>query len=406
MSGAPPTTPSGRTRARLLFLGHGAERTGPPILLGHLLRGLRATTPWATEVLVARGGPLVPAYQACGPVTVLSDRREPLEPLAAALRRAGRPAAASVIQDRRRRQLAARCGAHDLVYVNAATPPTAALLRALDPPARVPVLVHVHELEVGLAYTLSHEDRRLLLDRADQLVAASRPVAEVLIERHGVAADRITICEEFVDVGAVRPAPRAEARRRLGIPPGALAVGSVGLPDVRKDPDHLLRALRALPTDLAPWVVWIGGDPRSADGQRVAAEAERLGLHDRFVHLGHVDDPSTLLHALDVFALPAREDAMPLAALEAAAAGLPIVCFRAGGIADLCDRGAGTAVGYPDTRAFADALAVLLANPRARAAVGERARELAVADHDLTVGVERIARVIDRMLGAEERTPR
>lgn len=389
---------------RVLFLGHGAERTGPPILLGHLLAGLARAAPDEIEpsVLVARSGPLVDRYRAAGAAVVaLSSAREPLEPLAAALRRVGSGSVAARLQDRRRHVVARRVGPVDLVWVNAATPPTAALLRALDPGSDVPVVVHVHELGVGLRRTLDPADLAFLLDRADHLVAASEPVARLLSEDLGVAAGRITTCAEFVDVAAVRAAlPASEpVRRELEIPADAAVVGSVGLPDRRKDPDQLLRAvhrLRRTRPDLDPWVVWVGGEPDSADGRHLVDEAHRLGLADRLRHVPHDALPARWLPALDVFALPAREDALPLAALEAGAAGLPIVCFRTGGVAGLCDAGAGTAVAYPDVDAFADALGSLLGDPDGARAVGAVARSIVEADHDLAPGTARILDVLRR----------
>ncbi|MCU1368943.1 MAG: glycosyl transferase group 1 [Ilumatobacteraceae bacterium] len=388
-------------RPRVLFLGHGAERTGPPILLGHLLAGLADRTSWDLSVLVARSGPLLADYRrSAGRTLAVSEDREPLELLSAGLRRAGQAGLAARVGDAQRQRVARKLDRPDLVYVNAATPPTAALLRALVLDATVPVIVHVHELDVGLRGTLVDEDRALLLGRADHLIAASGPVAELLVEGHGVEPDRVTTCEEFIDVSAIRPLPRPEARAQLGVPHDVPVVGSVGLPDWRKDPEHLLRAVASLPAsgDAAPWVVWIGGDPASVDGGHLEDEARRLGLAHRFRHVPHADRPAALLHALDVFALPAREDAMPLAALEAAAAGLPIVCFRTGGIAGLCDRGAGTAVPYPDTAAFAGAIAALLADDERRAETGFAARALVTESNDIGPGVARIAAVIEDTL--------
>lgn len=387
-------------RPHLLFLGHGAERTGPPILLGSLLAGLAAADRWDRSVLVARSGPLLADYRRWAHrAEAVTSGREPLEPVAAALRRAGAASLADRLAATRQRQVARRFDRPDLVYVNSATPPTAALLRALDLDRSVPVIVHVHELDVGLRETLAPRDRELLLGRADHLIAASTPVAELLVDGHDADPGRVTTCEEFVDTSAVDPLPRATARTRLGVPADAPVVGSVGLPDWRKDPEHLLRAVASLPTgSRPPWVVWIGGDPGSTDGRHLADEARRLGLDDRFRHLAHVDRPADLLGGLDVFALPAREDAMPLAAIEAAAAGLPIVCFRTGGIAGLCDRGAGTAVDYPDTGAFAGAIAELLADPAHAAAVGAAGRDLVQAANDQGVGVARIEAVIERVL--------
>lgn len=389
------------TRPRLLFLGHGAERTGPPILLGHLLQGLHQLDRHDLAVVTARSGPLLASYRAAAEVAAVGADREPLRRSSALLRQVGAASAVGPAQDLVRRRALRRVPAADLVYVNAATPPTADLLRVLDPDPAVPVVVHVHELDIGLRLNLDEGRRTALFERADHLIAASGPVAALLRDGHGIPADRITTCAEFVDVAAVRPAARAVARAELAIPEDAPVVGSVGLPDWRKDPDHLLRAVALLARDgrnPVPWIVWIGGDPDSDDGRRVADEARRLGLTDRFRHVGHVDHPDRLLHALDVFALPAREDALPLAALEGAAAGLPIVCFRAGGVADLCDRGAGTTVAYPDTEAFAAALAALLDDDGARRRTGEQARALVAEQHDVGPGVQRIVAVIDRLL--------
>ena len=84
--------------------------------------------------------------------------------------------------------------------------------------------------------------------------------------------------------------------------------------------------------------------------------------------------------------------------MEAGAIGLPLVCFRTGGIADLCDDGAGIAVDYPDTAGFAAALGSLLANATDRTRTGERARAVVRSHHDTEVGVARIRAVIDRVL--------
>jgi glycosyltransferase involved in cell wall biosynthesis len=387
------------SRPRLLFLGHGAERTGPPILLGHLLAGLGATGRYDLTVLVARSGPLLAPYAAAPARTLaVGTGREPLASASSALRRLGASVAVGPLQDLARRRAARRAGSSDLVYVNAATPPTAALLRAMALPRSTPVILHVHELDVGLRRTLDEADRRMLFDRADHLIAASGAVERLLIAGHGIAPERITTCPEFVDVAALAPLARDAARAELDVPSDAAVVGCIALPDWRKDPDHLLRAvhrLRGLHPDLDPWVVWIGGDPAGADGQRVLDEAARLGLERRLRHVSHQDRPDRLLAALDVFALPAREDALPLAALEAAATGRPLVCFRTGGVADLCDLGAGLAVAYPDTDAFAAALGDLLSDPDRRAATGAKAAELVRTEHDAGVGVDRIVEVIE-----------
>lgn len=366
-------------------------------MLGHLLAGLAAGGDLNCSVLTARDGPLMAEYRSTGArARAITAGREPLEPLAAAGRRVGQGPSVEWLQARVRSRIATRAGPADLVYVNAATTPTAALLEALDPPARTPVIVHVHELDIGLRLNMAAAQREALLARADHLIAASDAVRDLLVSGHDIAPNRVTTCAEFIDVAAVRPLDRGLARQRLGVPANVALAGSVGLPDWRKDPERLLHAARRL--DEKPWVAWIGGDPLSADGLQLADEARRLGLADRFVHNPHMDHPGELLAALDVFALPSREDALPLAALEAGAAGLPLVCFRTGGAATLAEGGAGIAVDYGDVDSFAEAVAVLLADPDRRRRAGATARQIVLGHHDLAVGSARVRAVIEGLL--------
>ncbi|OWY59817.1 hypothetical protein B7486_72515, partial [cyanobacterium TDX16] len=62
---------------KVLFVGHGAERTGPPIGLLHLLRWIHANTDLSFEVLLLEGGVLVPEYERLAPTWVLEESRLP-----------------------------------------------------------------------------------------------------------------------------------------------------------------------------------------------------------------------------------------------------------------------------------------------------------------------------------------
>ena len=395
---APPARP------RVLFLGHGAERLGPPVHLALLLEWLNRSRRIDAEVVVARGGVLVEAYRASGAeVTVAARGREPLEPFMAAARRIGAPGVGRAVSARWLRSRLARGNPPDLVYVNTVGPTTLALLDAVERGA-APLLLHVHELELGLSSVPGHDLSRLL-GRADGIVAASQAVADHLAHRHGVDPARVTVAHGFVDVAGVRRAmqraDRDPTRRRLGVTASSIVVGSVGLPDWRKAPEHLLTALwhlRRDRPDLDLHVVWVGGEKTSADGARLADEAHRLGLGDRLHHVGHVESTVPLLAAMDLFVLPSREDAFPLAALEAAVAGLPVVAFASGGIVELVDATVGRVVAYPDTVAMAEAIAELADAPELRHRLGGGARARVVDRHDVGVGAPRVWAAAEALL--------
>jgi glycosyltransferase involved in cell wall biosynthesis len=103
------------------------------------------------------------------------------------------------------------------------------------------------------------------------------------------------------------------------------------------------------------------------------AELERLadGLDAHFN--GFVQDP---LAGLDVLVQPSRADNLPLAILEAMAAGLPVIGTRVGGIPELViDGETGLLVAPDQPDELAAALDSLAADPERRAELGRRGRE-------------------------------
>jgi glycosyltransferase involved in cell wall biosynthesis len=86
---------------------------------------------------------------------------------------------------------------------------------------------------------------------------------------------------------------------------------------------------------------------------------------------------------MDCFVLPSREDPCPLVVLEAAATGLPIVCFKgSGGAADFVGADAGVAVPYLDIHAMAQAILELQKSPELRRRLGSTAMARVRVRHD------------------------
>lgn len=112
--------------------------------------------------------------------------------------------------------------------------------------------------------------------------------------------------------------------------------------------------------------------------EELEAERDRLGLGGRFRFLGYREDPVRVLLAGDVFCLSSRFEGLPIALLEAMAAGLPAVATRVGGVpAVVTDGREGRLVAAGDPAALAAAIVSLRdpeARARAAAAAGERVR--------------------------------
>jgi glycosyltransferase involved in cell wall biosynthesis len=87
-----------------------------------------------------------------------------------------------------------------------------------------------------------------------------------------------------------------------------------------------------------------------------------------------------LLDAADVFVLPSRQEGLPLAALEAMDAGLPVVGTEVIGTAEVVVDGETGTLVPPRAAALGDALAELLADPQLRARYGEAGRRRYLAE--------------------------
>ena len=164
-------------------------------------------------------------------------------------------------------------------------------------------------------------------------------------------------------------AEREAARAALGIPPGAQVVAFLGRLSPEKAPEVLLRATR----DTGALVLLAGDGPL-----RAALEAEATGTSTRF--LGFVPDVQPVLAAADVLALPSWTEGLPMAVLEAMAAGVPVVASAVGSLPQVLGEGAGLLVPPGDVDALRAALA-RLAEPGLRASLTATARARVEARH-------------------------
>ena len=174
-----------------------------------------------------------------------------------------------------------------------------------------------------------------------------------------------------------------DGRPRASLDGTPFVVGTVGRLVPVKGQVHLVDAVATLINqghDLR--LVIVGDGPeRPALEQRARAH----GLGDRFEITGEVHDVPRRLAGMHIFALPSLSEAMPLAQLEAAAAGLPLLVTSAGGGAGLVEAGAGGWIVPPaDALALAQVIAAGMALPLAELrALGARSHEVVERDYGL-----------------------
>ena len=200
--------------------------------------------------------------------------------------------------------------------------------------------------------------------RAATKVVANSPAARQVLTAEGVAPGSIAVIPNGVDPSWFDLPDHPRPIRTV-----------ITVANLRPEKSHdiLLEAAAALASahpDLRFQIV--GDGPRR---QQLEAHAAALGLAGIVQFLGHRDDVPALLAAADLFVLPSRSEAFPNGAIEAMAAGLPVVACAVGGLVDLIDPGTtGLLVPPGDAAALAAAIARLAGHPAEAESLGRAAR--------------------------------
>jgi glycosyltransferase involved in cell wall biosynthesis len=240
--------------------------------------------------------------------------------------------------------------------------------------AGVPVVVHT---EHG-----KHYARRrtcwlgwLAGRHAARFVCVSRDIADDVLAHRIVPRRKVVVVPNGIDTDRFRAArDDGTLRRELGIPAEAPVIGTVGRLTEVKRQDLLLRAFARVRQQLpAAHLLLVGDGPLRAGLHRLAGE---LGLEGRVHFAGYQAEPERYLALLSAFALTSRSEGMPLAVLEAWAAGVPVVASRVGGLAELIEDGhTGLLFDRDDEAALAGALLQVLGQGRLAGELREAGRQ-------------------------------
>lgn len=250
--------------------------------------------------------------------------------------------------------------------------------------ARVPVRVHSFHGHVFSGYFnpllskgVAAFERGLSLV-SDAIVVPGESQKHEISRVYRVAPERkMRIVPYGIDVDHYRGTAqrRTEARTRLGVPRDARVVAAVGRLAAVKNHDLLLDAFDILAgrpgLDDARLLIVGGGERKDAILERIA----RSPFRDRIIMSGFVEDLRDAYAAMDVLALTSLNEGMPVAVMEAMAAGVAVVSTRAGGVVDLVEHGRnGMLVDDYAPATFASALERALRDGARRARIAGQAR--------------------------------
>jgi L-malate glycosyltransferase len=201
--------------------------------------------------------------------------------------------------------------------------------------SRPAVVYTEHNMWDKMAVALKFLNRATIgLD--DQLVVVSEAARRSLPLR---LRRRAVVVIHGVDLTAARAALakrdglRGDVRRELGVLEGELLVLTVANLRAEKAYDVLLRAAALSSAEELPVrFVAVGRGPLRDE---LLESHRRLGLGEHFRFLGPRDDVWRLLAGADMFVLPSRQEGLPVAVMEAASMGVPLVVSAVGGLPQL-----------------------------------------------------------------------
>jgi glycosyltransferase involved in cell wall biosynthesis len=240
-----------------------------------------------------------------------------------------------------------------------------------------------------------------LYRRTDALIAVSREIEE-RGRRTGIPRERLVRVDGVVDVGRFEDGDGAAIRKEFDLG-SAPVVGCVARLAPRRGHELLIRAFQQLlPEYPHARLLLVGkGEARA----RLETLVSDLGLAREVLFAGYRDaDLPAVLQALDAFALMgAGSDESCRAALEAMAAGRPVVGRRVGALPETVVHGiTGLLVDDDRPESVAAALRVLVAQPEQAAAMGRAGRERARTLFGSDAHAAQVERVYRRIVEPRE----
>jgi glycosyltransferase involved in cell wall biosynthesis len=240
---------------------------------------------------------------------------------------------------------------------------------------------HLCDLTICVSAQIARERRRYHL----------MPWSRLRVVHNGVALERFQLDENEVQER------RRRVREEHGIAPDDLLIVSLARLEAHKGQDVLIRQLPLLRAQCPRVRLLLVGTGSQAEN--LVALARRTGVEAQVAFAGFRAEVASYLLASDIFALPSLNEGLPLALLEAMAAGLPVVVTRVGAMGEVVRDGVeGFLLNPGEREQVVDRLARLTVDSELRGHMAQAGRRRVAEQFSLDNMVAETARVYDEVL--------
>ena len=387
----------------VLFVSNQASLTGAPLLLLWLVKWLRANTDYKISVVLMAEGPLQEDFaELCDTYTLPSKPMyQPLHKriLKAFNRNDGRNASSFLARHIHSFQ-------PDILYLN--TLVLGKYLGQALQQANYKIISHAHELDVTLNTLANPQDVSRQINSSTALICCAQCIGSNLRKNYTIDSSiSMPTVYEYLPYSSEKELSKSLIIKeehqdcmdkiRQAKHDDTFIFGSIGQPIARKGFDLfplLVREALQCFKGQKFLAVWIGCSEHADLTQYIRNDLERMGLSEYVILVEPLRSILPILREFDVFTLLSREDPFPLVVLEAAALGIPALCFQnSGGMTEFISKEC--CVEYLDLASMAKELLRLSVNPNIRKELGEASRQKVFRNHTLASGTgEKILSII------------
>jgi len=283
----------------------------------------------------------------------------------------------------------------------------------------VPHVWHIHEpngKDLPFQYWMPDSLLESIIERSsDHVILVSRYVGELF--RRSANRTPMTVAYQGVDMRPFGdPQPGKRLRESLGVKDDEVLVGMVAaLTSVLKRHEVFVKMAAQLhkrrprvrfavfgqvPTQPTRWI-YNGSYEYSERIRRLAGES---GLSEHLILAGFHSDVAAIMNSLDILVHPSEMEGFGRVAVEAMAAGCPVIGSNGGGIAEsVVDGETGILVKANDVDAFAEACEQLIDNPDRRRQMGAAGRQRAGNCFSTEEHIRQVTEIYDEVVRRRER---
>lgn len=266
---------------------------------------------------------------------------------------------------------------------------------------RTPLVATLHgAVDIGEKERLKRLKMIAVNAGTSRIVAVSDELRSDILRRTNLPEKKLSVVYNGIDTSAFLAQQSGALRNRFGWHGGEVVIGSLGNIRPAKAYDVLLQVASELIRRDKRYRFVIAGQPdKGGLYESLLATREQLDLQDYVKFLGFVDNPGEILSSIDIFLSTSRSEGLPLAAIQAMAAGLPLIATRCGGYAELVtDHENGRLIEVGNVDALSSTIQDLTRNPRLAENLGRAARQHVQQTFDSRIMLEKYQQIYESIL--------